>query len=214
MQAYLIIHLIKNNNYDDDYLGSGIILKNAIKKYGKENFIRKTLEVCTEENVGEREEYWIEKLKSRDKLIGYNIAKGGIGGDLITNNPNFENIKKKMSKNHCCVFGNKNPNYSGKYSKRGKEHHYYGKKRTEEDKIKIRTTIEYNGGRRGKNNGFYGNSKYIYFAINGNKKYEQIISLIEFCRKHKLKYCSIKASIKYNRKYKTWKFTRILKEKI
>jgi len=32
------------NNLNDRYLGSGLVLKRSIKKYGKENFERKTLE--------------------------------------------------------------------------------------------------------------------------------------------------------------------------
>lgn len=33
----------RTNNVNDDYLGSGIILKDAIKKYGKNNFKKEIL---------------------------------------------------------------------------------------------------------------------------------------------------------------------------
>lgn len=42
------------------YLGSGIYLKRAILKYGKENFSRKILEECdSKEDLDNREIYWI-----------------------------------------------------------------------------------------------------------------------------------------------------------
>jgi group I intron endonuclease len=70
-----------------NYLGSGTILKQAIKKYGKSNFTKEILEVCNSlEHLAEREKYWITKLNAIE--TGYNIAEGGIGGDTITHNPN------------------------------------------------------------------------------------------------------------------------------
>ena len=35
------------------------------------------LEEVTEDNINEREIYWIEKLQARNPSIGFNIAKGG-----------------------------------------------------------------------------------------------------------------------------------------
>lgn len=64
--------------YDNNYIGSGPILKKAINKYGKDNFINEILEICeTEEELHLKEEYWILTLNARDHNIGYNIAKGG-----------------------------------------------------------------------------------------------------------------------------------------
>lgn len=63
------------------YLGSGIALKMAIEKYGKENFSRKTLEECkTKEILNEREKYWIKKYNAVKDIEFYNIAFGGDGG--------------------------------------------------------------------------------------------------------------------------------------
>lgn len=62
------------------YLGSGKILKQAIKKYGREKFKVELLEECnTFEELNQREIYWIEKFKSTEKEIGYNITTGGQG---------------------------------------------------------------------------------------------------------------------------------------
>jgi group I intron endonuclease len=80
-----------NNLY---YFGSGKIIKQAFKKYGKENFKREILEYCTSiKELNEREKYWIEKLKSQDKNIGYNVDDGG------TENWNKINLTK-LSESH------------------------------------------------------------------------------------------------------------------
>ena len=53
MIIYLTTNLINGKKYvgldmnnDKNYLGSGVHIKRAIKKYGKENFIKEILEVC------------------------------------------------------------------------------------------------------------------------------------------------------------------------
>lgn len=68
----------KGSTFDPYYYGSGLLLKNIIKKYGKENFKCEVLEECnTPEELNEREIYWIEFYQSRKPSIGYNLAKGG-----------------------------------------------------------------------------------------------------------------------------------------
>jgi len=72
----------KEVGYKNYYLGSGKLLKQAIKKHGKESFIKETLEHCdTVEQLNEREQYWITKLDALSNQ-GYNMAPGGSGGDL------------------------------------------------------------------------------------------------------------------------------------
>jgi group I intron endonuclease len=73
----------KDERNKPDYLGSGINLNRAIKKYGRENFIKETIEVCsTREELIEREKYWIKETKAQE--LGYNIADGGLGGNTIS----------------------------------------------------------------------------------------------------------------------------------
>ena len=50
----------------------------AMATYGKENFKIELLEeVLSKEEAEDREHYWIEKLKSQDESIGYNVTGGG-----------------------------------------------------------------------------------------------------------------------------------------
>lgn len=101
-----------------DYLGSGIILKYAIEKYGEKNFTKEILQECkTQGELNDAEIYWIKFYNSTDKKIGYNIALGGAGGDTYSNNPNIDTIKIKFT-------GENNP--------------FYGKTHTQESKDKIR----------------------------------------------------------------------------
>lgn len=79
-----------------EYLGSGLILNNAINKYGKENFKKETIEICnTKEDLNKKEKFWIKELKSQNREVGYNISDGGSGGDTFSNNPNKEIIRER-----------------------------------------------------------------------------------------------------------------------
>ena len=67
----------------DRYLGSGIAIKAAIKKYGRKNFKKEILEYIEDddkhEKTSERERYWIQKENTMAPN-GYNISPGGEGG--------------------------------------------------------------------------------------------------------------------------------------
>lgn len=88
----------KDSRGDKYYLGSGILLNKAIKKYGRENFKK---EILAETNcmimLGELEEYYIDYFNAVKSDLFYNITKGGTGGDTHTNNPNLDAIKQKKS---------------------------------------------------------------------------------------------------------------------
>lgn len=72
------------------------VFYNAINKYGFDSFKWEVLAECAD----------IESLNNLEiKLIeentdGYNIAKGGTGGDTFTNNPNKEVLRENVSKFH------------------------------------------------------------------------------------------------------------------
>lgn len=78
-KKYLGIHGSEDFN-KDSYLGSGTLLREAIKKYGKENFVREDLRyfnTLQEAKDFERLSITPEILQSKDY---YNIAEGGGGG--------------------------------------------------------------------------------------------------------------------------------------
>lgn len=68
---------------DNWYLGSGIYLNRAIKKYGRENFKKEIIEWCEDKfHLCKREIYWINIFNSTDSKIGYNLSLGGDGGNV------------------------------------------------------------------------------------------------------------------------------------
>lgn len=70
--------------FDENYWGSGRILKYAIDKYGINNFDREILQwYNSDEDLNAGEIFWINKLNSTDKNIGYNLTEGGTGGNTI-----------------------------------------------------------------------------------------------------------------------------------
>lgn len=89
---YLITNLINNKTYIgqhspkidedfNDYYGSGKLIKEAIQKYGKENFSKQILfekDNVTIEEISEVEKYYIQQYKSNGKAE-YNIGSGGEG---------------------------------------------------------------------------------------------------------------------------------------
>ena len=91
------IYIGKSKLNDSSYLGSGMILKQAIEKYGHQSFTKEILEECPNSRMDDREKYWIDKYESQNRNIGYNIADGGTGGDTTTNHPNKDLIVAKRS---------------------------------------------------------------------------------------------------------------------
>ena len=146
------------------YFGSGSYLKKALLKYGKGNFIRETIEVClTKEELNERELFWINYFNATDRSIGYNIINRAQG--IYTEKSrksqgckgHSEETKIKISKSllkykrteeHQVVLNvalrNKTldyitEDYRNKMSNScsGNDNGMYGKKHSEESKLKI-----------------------------------------------------------------------------
>lgn len=68
----------------NDPEGDCVALCNAIKKYGRESFSREILETLPNENLDEREAYWISFYDATNHEIGYNLALGGRGHSKFT----------------------------------------------------------------------------------------------------------------------------------
>lgn len=161
-RKYIGQHKCKNVN--DRYLGSGTILKMAIKEYGAENFIRQTLCVCeSEEELNQKEIEYIAKYNATESLEFYNVCEGGKANRMIGEmNPMYgmrgelsPSYGHKVSEEHRQILrermsGVNNPMYGHKYTyeerkkigdgQRGEKHWNYGKHWSEEVKQKISTT--------------------------------------------------------------------------
>ena len=131
---YRITNLINGKTYigqhkykklDDSYMGSGKILKQAIKKHGIENFKKEILysRIQYKETADNMERFAIAKERAIGKAE-YNLADGGQGGDL------GNAINKKRSE----ALKNKNK----------------GKKLSEETKQKISEKMKGNTNSKGK----------------------------------------------------------------
>lgn len=147
-----------STNLNDGYFGSGTALKDAIKRYGKENFKREILEFLSEnENHLDIEEKYIRDYKTITPE-GYNISpRGGLGlitpeiRDKIGNGhrgkTQSEEAKRKIGKYRK---GKKpwNKGISGvikhsdesnkKKGREGKQNSFYGKKHSPETIEKMR----------------------------------------------------------------------------
>lgn len=80
---------IGKRTYDKDgkwatYLGSGILLKRAVQKYGEDKFSRTILQECKDKNeLNSSEKYWIDYYNATQNDMFYNISSGGDGGNTI-----------------------------------------------------------------------------------------------------------------------------------
>lgn len=121
---YKTVNLINNRmyigkhcseNFDTTYYGSGKLLLRAIKKYGKKNFSVEVLEWCkTEEELNNREKYYIDFYKQKYGRICYNVAAGGTGGDVFAHASEEE---KKLFKEKMTVINKQRCN-TEKFKKR------------------------------------------------------------------------------------------------
>ena len=76
------IHSLKHRFNQHSNRSGCTKLYNAIIKYGKENFIIEEIEKVPQNNLDEREVYWINYYDSTNRKVGYNILKGGKLGPL------------------------------------------------------------------------------------------------------------------------------------
>ncbi len=88
------IGLHETNNLNDDYLGSGIFLKKAIKKYGKENFEKEILHIFDNKQEMIMKEMEIVNLEFISRRDTYNMSMGGFGLSTLSNNKKLKAIKK------------------------------------------------------------------------------------------------------------------------
>ena len=92
------IYVGQDSKNNPNYFGSGKYIYLAIKKHGKQNFIKEILCECScKTELDEKEKYWIKTLNSKYPN-GYNLTVGGAGSLGKPNGPRSEETKLKMRK--------------------------------------------------------------------------------------------------------------------
>lgn len=159
---------------DDGYLGSGILLKEAIKKYGNKNFERKILHIVKspEEMFKLEASIVTEEFVKKDNT--YNLVPGGFGGFKIQDLETWKNKLKISRQGKKPALGLKHSDITKQKiseSNKGKipwnlglPGTFSGKKHSEESKTK--NSIAHKGMFAGDKNPMYGKS-----AVKGRKWY-------------------------------------------
>jgi group I intron endonuclease len=227
-KSYIGQH-VTNKEYDN-YIGSGRYFIKAVKKFGKNNFIRGIIEYCeTQDELNKREIFWINHYDTISPN-GYNLSIGG--GVVILygkENPFFgkhhsEETKKKLSeqkkgniphnkgkkglqkcseKTKKIVSERHKGDKNFNYNKKGILSPSFGLKRSESTKNKLRETkIGANNPNKGIYEIYAPDGKYFYVDYGAS----------EFIRKHpeyNLGIYFIYDATKANREYKGWKIKKL-----
>lgn len=202
-----------NTSSDDGYLGSGLLLNRAIKKYGIGNFQREILEHCTSANINDREKFWIAELSACQ--FGYNIAEGGQGGktrdwteeERIDIQKRFidmwANADDEFRKNHSTKISKSRTGM--KLSKTNKEN--IGKSCKEfwdnHPDLKKSRRRKYTGSGNP-------NSRYKYIVSRNGLRVLETYSLKEFCDRNKFPLSYVKYCVRKDGKYKNYQIERLL----
>lgn len=178
------IYIGQTTNDNENYIGSGSAFLRAVRKYGKENFIRETLRECSSQReLDIWEHVYIKKYHAQDPNIGYNILPGtsnefGSGSPTklpVVKKKLHEKMQERLAsgwkpehrlteehyKKHSVFMKEyfKTHEHWGKGVKIGSEKSpMYGKHHTEATRKKMR---EHHADVSGENNPFYGNHSMI-----------------------------------------------------
>ena len=177
----------KTNNINDGYMSSSKIVKNAVIKYGLENFKKEILfELDNEIEMYKMEmELVSEDFISRNDV--YNLKIGGIGGwgHITTSVKHKEYVKKagNVRKAQMEKYGNPFDNIQTKNNFKLNEPHRLKASllaNSEEAKEKRKKTFKENMHGQGNKNSQYGTRFYIDGSYNGEKI---DLSNIEYCKR-------------------------------
>lgn len=98
-KQYIGMH--RTDDIDDGYMGSGVLIKQAIRKYGKKSFIKEILEYCDDLILLNEQETHYILLYNTMTPNGYNLTTGGENGFDIS-----EETREKISISNIKRFEN------------------------------------------------------------------------------------------------------------
>lgn len=179
-KIYIGMH--KTKNLDDGYMGSGKVIKRAIRKYGLDNFSKTILFTCESEQDMIKKEAEIVDFDFCLRKDTYNICVGGKGGFgyINDNGLSVRNLTKKNAKERSelakiakKILASSSEEWVKRYAKNQSEakkrhyqengSHWSGKKHTEETKKLM--SMSGMGKRKGSKNGQFGKM----WITNGNE---------------------------------------------
>lgn len=136
--------------FNDKYFGSGLIISQAVLKYGIEKFEVNMIECCeSKQHLNECEKKWIEYFNAIKDEKFYNIAKGGEGGHTIAGYNDEQKARyhtnmsralkgRKFTNEHRFKISKSLKN--AKLNRNGESNSFYGKTHSDETKAKISKT--------------------------------------------------------------------------
>jgi hypothetical protein len=117
-RTYVGVHQTENIN--DGYIGSGVVLKRAIQKYGHENFTRIVLHECS----SALEMYEVEASIVNSEFVAdittYNLIEGGLAVESI--NANLDEHRPKHKRIEWAKEGRAAANKNGAHTKGSQKH--------------------------------------------------------------------------------------------
>ena len=127
---------------DDAYMGSGIHIRRAIKKYGIENFSKAIIDVCDDTEMAFELEALIVDVDFLKRSDTYNLCGGGIGGGVGECAPMFgkshsEDARDKISANLVGKTNSEETRAKMSAAKTGDKNHMFGKTISPETRAKI-----------------------------------------------------------------------------
>jgi group I intron endonuclease len=182
-------------NLNDNYLGSGKILKNAINKYGKENFKTKIIKFF--KNSAEALSF--EKDMITEEIINsenyYNITCGGLGGSVKGEKSHSYGKKRSLAhRKKISDFAK---------TRTSRENPFYGKKHSEE------TKKYFSDRQKGLLSPVYDHNIYHFINLNGD---EFVGTQNEFHKKFNLDCANISKLV--NKKIKSFHKWRLIDQPI
>jgi len=133
------------SNINDGYLGSGLVLRRSIRKYGEKNFKREILEFCDSREMLSKREEAIVTQKLINNRFCMNLALGGEGNGGIKSKDHARKfhsnggkaVRKILSNRHAYKMKN-DPDYRMKVCNKLKgQQNFKDKKHTEDSRRKM-----------------------------------------------------------------------------